>query len=190
MADVKVLLAGNDQLNLAEKGDVVEMVPSVSDWGSATVTPDWVRLVIGGVSGDQEQAEQTIRDYLTSWENEFLYSLVVGADTGYQRYRVEASPEIANDFDIETKKAIRDDVLERFSGTIYEQSKTHFEFDSFPEIPLDEISFIIARVAYRRFRFPDSLIDAAVASVNPGEPAEFSRTQLWVRDNIIDKLKT
>ena len=190
MADVKVLLAGNDQLNFAEKGDVVDMVPSVSDWGNATVTPTWVRLVIENIPGDQGEAEQTIRDYLTSWENEFMYSLVDGAATGYQRYRVEASPEIANDFDIETKKAIRDNILERFNGSIYDQSKIHFEFDSYPEIPLDELAFVISKVAYRRFRFSDLLIDAAVASVSSGEPAEFLRTQLWVRDNIIDKLKS
>lgn len=190
MADVKVLIAGSDNLSLAEKGDVVEVVPSVSDWGSGTVTPDWVRLVITNVPGTQQEAEDLIRSYLQAWEKEFTISDVSGADAGEQRYRVEASPEIANDFDLSTKLEIRDTILTRFDGTIVNQSGAHFEFDSYSGIPLDEIAFEINQLHYRRFRFSDALVDQALSTVNPGEPVEFIRTRAWVLDNIIDKLKS
>lgn len=191
MANVKVLVSGTEGLlNLTDKGDVVEVVPSVSDWGSKTVTPAWVRLMITNVPGGQQSAENRLRDYLTDWSDQFTYTEVSGAAQGQQRYRVEVSPALADDFDIETKKQIRDDILNRFNGVKTGQSKIHFEFDSFPGIPLDELAQVVSEVAhgFRRFRFPEALIDQALASVNPGEPAEFERTWTWTKDNIEDKL--
>jgi len=191
MPNVKILIAGSNNLSNAEKGDVVEVVTSVSDWGSATVTPDWMRLVITNVPGATQQiAEDTVREYLQAWENEFVYSEVDGADTGEQRYRVEASAEIANDFDLSAKLEIRDNILTRFDGTLANQSQIHFEFDTYPGLPLDEIEFEINQIAYRRFKFPESLVDQALGTVNPGEPVEFSRKKSWVNSNIIDKLKS
>jgi len=188
--DVKILIAGSNNLSSAEKGDVVEVVPSVSDWGSGTVTPDWVRLIITNVPGaSQQEAENSIREYLQAWEKEFIYNEVAGADAGEQRYRVEASPEIAGDFDLATKIEIRDNILARFDGTLANQSQTHFEFDTYPGLPLDEIAFEINQIAYRRFCFSEAMVDDALASVNPGEPVEFSRKKSWVNSNIIDKLK-
>lgn len=190
MADVKVLIAGTNNLGNAEKGDVVEVVPSVSDWGSATVTPDWVRLVVTNVPGATQQvAEDNVRIYLQAWEDEFSYTEVSGATGGQQRYRVEASPEIANDFDLTTKLEIRDNILARFDGTPVNQSATHMEFDTYPGIPLDEIEFVINQISYRRFQFPESIVDQALGTVNPGEPAEFSRNINFVQSNIVDKLK-
>ena len=190
MADVKVLIAGSNNLGNAEKGDVIEVVPSVSDWGSATVTPDWLRLTITGVPGATQQlAEDKVRDYLVAWEDEFIYTEVLGAAGGQQRYRVEASPEIANDFDLNTKLEIRDRILARFDGTAVNQSSSHMEFDTYPGLPLDEIAFEINQVSYRRFQFPENLVDNALGSVNPGEPAEFSRNINYVESNIVDKLK-
>jgi len=191
MPNVKILIAGSSNLGNAGKGDVIEVVPSVSDWGSGTVTPNWVRLVITNVPGATQQiAEDTVREYLQAWEDEFLYSEVAGADAGKQRYRVEASPEIANDFDLATKLEIRDNILTRFDGTLANQSQTHFEFDTYPSLPLDEIAFEINQIAYRRFCFSEAMVDDALASVNPGEPVEFSKKKSWVNSNIIDKLKS
>lgn len=190
MANVKVLIAGSNNLGNAEKGDVVEVVPSVSDWGSATVTPDWVRLTITGVPGTQQQAEDMVRGYLQAWEKEFEYSEVAGATGGQQRYRVQASAEIANDIDLSNKQQIRDDILARFDGTLVNQSGTHFEFDTYPGLPLDEIAFVINQFAFRRFKFPEALVNQALASVQEGQPAEFSRTVSFVNNNIIDKLKS
>lgn len=190
MANVKVLIAGSDNLGNAEKGDVVEVVPSVSDWGNATVTPDWVRLIITGVPGTQQQAEDMVRGYLQAWEKEFEYSEVEGASGGQQRYRVEASAEIANDIDLSNKQQIRDNILARFDGALANQSGTHFEFDTYPGLPLDEIAFVINQIAFRRFKFPEALVDQALASVEAGQPAEFTRTVTFVQNNIIDKLKS
>ncbi len=191
MAAVKVLVAGSNNLGIAEKGDVVEVVPSVSDWGNATVAPDWVRLTITNVSGSTQQlAENKVREYLQSWEGEFSYSVVLGAPDGQWRYRVEASLEITNDFDLTTKLEIRDNILARFNGALANQSQTHFEFDTYPNLPMDEIAFEINQIAYRRFRFPESLVNQALGSVNLGEPAEFSRNMNYIQSNIIDKLKS
>lgn len=191
MATVKVLVSGTDTLlNLVDKGDVVEVVPSVSDWGTKTVTPEWIRLTITDTPGGQQAAEDALREYLVGWGDQFSYTEVSGAGAGEQRYRVEVDLALANDFDIETKKEIRDDILVRFDGVKTSQSATYFEFDSYPEIPLDEIEQVVRDTvhSFRRFRFPEALVDAALASVNPGEPAEFSRTWAWTKDNIEDKL--
>jgi len=186
MTDVKVLIAGSNNLGNAEKGDVVEVVPSISDWGSATVTPDWIRLVITNVPGStQQEAEDRMRVYLQAWEKEFSFS-----EVSSQRYRVEASSEIANDFDLAEKLEIRDRILTRFGGTLANQSKTHFEFDSVHVPELEEIAFEIKQIAYRRFRFTNALVDTALDSVSPGEPVEFIRTRQWVQNNIIDKLRS
>jgi hypothetical protein len=188
--NVKVLVAGSNNLGNAEKGDVIEVVPSVSDWGSATVTPDWLRLTITNVPGvTQQLAEDKVRAYLQAWEGEFIYSIVLGAPDGQWRYRIEASAEIANDFDLNTKLEIRDRILARFNGTPVDQSSSHMEFDAYPGIPMDEIAFEINQISYRRFRFSEKLVNQALDSVNPGEPAEFSRNMNYVQSNIVDKLK-
>lgn len=190
MATVKVLLAGSDNFHTATKGDVIEVVPSVSDWGNATVTPDWVRLNITDVPGTQQQAEDTVRAYLQSWQGAFEYTEVPGAANGQQRYRVEASPEIANDFDLSGKLEIRDRILTRFNGTLANQSATHFEFDTYPGLPLDEMAFEISQIAYRRFRFPENMVNNAVALVSSGQPVTVNRTRTFVLNNIIDKMRS
>jgi len=191
MPDVKVLIAASSEFSFAERGDVVEVVPSTHDWGSATVAPDWVRLTITGVPGaTQQAAEDRIRNYLESWCKGFEYGELDGAAEGQQRYGVQAIPELANDFDLSDKLEIRDRILNRFDGALVNQGPTFFTFDSYPGIPLDEIEFELGQIAYRRFRFSDQLIDQALAQVNAGEAAEFSRTATWVTENIIDKLKS
>ena len=148
MPDVKVLIAASENFTFAERGDVVEVVSSQQDWGGATVVPDWIRLTIRNVPGGTQQiAEDRIRAYLGAWEGEFLISEVEGAGLGEQRYRVQASPEIANDFDLADKLEIRDRILNRFDGTVANQSPTHFEFDSYPGIPLDEVQFEIGQIS-------------------------------------------
>jgi hypothetical protein len=191
MPDVKVLIAASDDFSFAERGDVVEVVPSTHDWGSATVSPDWVRLTITGVPGaTQQAAEDLIRKRLESWEKGFEYGEINGAAEGRQRYGVQAIPELANDFDLSTKLQIRDRIINRFGGTLVNQGATFFTFDADPGIPLDEIGFELGQIAYRRYRFSDALIDQALAQVSPGEAAEFTRNATWVTNNIIDKLKS
>lgn len=191
MPDVKVLIAATDTFTFAEKGDVVEVVPSTHDWGNATVSPNWIRFTITNVPGaTQEAAENTIRTYLENWQRGFSVSEVNGATGDNQRYRVEAIPELANDFDLSTKLTIRDRILSRFDGAVANQSATHFEFDTYAGLPLDEIEFELSQISYRRFRFSDALVDQALATVNPGEPALFSRNANWVQNNIIDKLRS
>lgn len=189
MADVKLLIAGSNNLNVAEKGDVIEVVPSTNDWGNATVTPDWIRLVVTNVPGTQEEAENLVRTLMQSWDQEFEYSEVGDAPLGQQRYRVQASAEIANDIDLGSKLQLRDAILDRFNGTLANQSPTHFEFDATPGLPLDEIAIVIKELGFRRYYFPEAMINQALASVNTGEPAEFSRTISWVNNNVIDRLK-
>lgn len=191
MSDVKVLIAGNSDFGIAEKGDVVEVVPSTHDWGSRTVAPDWIRLTITNAPGAQDKAEDTLREYLGSWRDAFAYSKVSGASAGQQRYRIEIIPELSSEFDLVTKQSIRDKLLSAFNGSLASQSKIHMEFDSdVVDHPLDELQNVMSLVAFRRFRFPDSLVDSALATVSPGEPAEFTRTFNWVKSNVIDKLRT
>lgn len=192
MADVKVLVIGDNSFSGGiQKGDVWEVVPSVSDWGNATVAPKWVRLTITNVPGTQENAENTVRQYLTSWREGFTYSEVAGATGGQQRYRVEVTPEIGAALPQSIEIAIRDAILARFDGTLAnQQASSHFEFDTYPGLPLDEIAFEVSQVTggLRRYRFSDALVDNALAGVPDGQPAEETATAQFVNNNIIDKL--
>jgi len=189
MSDVKILIAGTDALGTAKKGDVIDVVGSASDWGSRTVTPNWIRLIITGIPGSQEVAENLVRGYLTSWKDKFLYRTVSGAIVGKQRYRIEISSDVVGSFDMSTKKEIREKFLEEFDGVLVNQSKNHIEFDSYPEIPIEAAKLLMSSIAYRRFCFPQYLVDAVLAGAVSGQPVLYYRTISWVRDNIIDKLK-
>ena len=191
MSDVKILIAGNSNFGIAEKGDVIEVVGSQSDWGVRTVTPDWIRLVITNVPGSQQRSEDTLRGYLGNWGELFEYSKASGAPANRQRYRINIVPELINDFDLGTRLEIRDKILETFNGVLTGQSKSHMEFETdVADHPLDELANVISWMAFRRFCFPESLVDAALASVSSGEPSEYYRTFTWAKDNVIDKLKT
>jgi len=191
MADVKLLIAGNNTHDIVQKGDVIEVIPIESDWGSKTVTPDWIRLTITNVPGAQKNAEDRLREYLVDWRGAFTYTKVDGAASGLQRYRVEVDSELADSFDMYAKRFIRDTYLESFNGTIANQSAVHIEFDSEDtDFELEELSNVMAWIGFRRFRFPDDLVDQALLSVVSGEPAEFSRTFNWAKQNVIDKVRT
>jgi hypothetical protein len=194
MADVRVLVIGADRNNWrkGEKGDVWEVVQSGVDWGNKTTAPEWVRLTITGVPGTQEEAEERIRGYLTDWRRGFILSEVAGATGNLQRYRVEVVEELGEALPANIEIAIRNHILGRFNGNLVaQQASVFFEFDSYPGLPLDEVSYEISQVTggLRRYRFADAVVDNALNGVTPGQPAEESATFVWVSSNIIDKLR-
>jgi hypothetical protein len=193
---VKLLVAGVG-LGARETGAVIEVVSSAQDWGAATVAPKWIRATISNMPGTtQEAAEDNARDLLSSWADAFTYSEVAGAGAGQQRYRVEASQQIANDFGPNAKVKLRDHLLAWFQSvsgdttTIANQSGTHVEYDSVSGIPLSEIeNELMGVIDFNRYVFPQSLVDQALGSVNAGEPAHFVRTRQEVNALVIDRLK-
>jgi hypothetical protein len=189
MATVKVLIAASD-FNLCSKGDVVEVVSAEQDWGSATVLPKWIRLTITNVPGSQVNAENNLREYIRDWKKGFEYSKITGASTGVQRYRVTVVPNLLANFDLETKKDLRDKIISEFNGSLVNQSQTSFEFDGEPELEIEEIGNVISLESFRRFRFSDTMINQAIAASQPGDSVEFERTFSWVKANVIDKLRT
>ena len=190
MSDVKILIAGNSTFGTAKKGDVVEVIGSQSDWGSRTITPDWIRLVITDVSGSQQNSEDRLREYLGNWGEPFEYSKVAGAPTNRQRYRIGIISEFVDHFDFGTKLEIRDRILEVFDGVLTGQSQSHMEFETdVLDHPLDELANVISWMTFRRFCFSEALVDFVLASASFGEPVEYYRTFTWAKDNIIDKLK-
>lgn len=190
---VKVLVAGDPPPALAEKGDVIEVVPSTSDWGSKTTAPNWIRLNVTGVSSDgdtQQGAEDRIRGYLSMWESGFSIADVEGAAEGLQRYRIEAMPELANDLSQEVKLQLRDAIVARMGGTVADQGGTFVEIDAAPGWPHDEIMEEIRKLKFRRFNFAAALVDNALSGATEGEPLEFTRTFSQVQSLINDKLKS
>ena len=191
--NVKLLVAGDPPPVAADKGDVVEVVPSTFDWGSKTVTPAWLRLTVTGVTGTPDTqigAENKVRAWLQAWQKGFDYSEATGATGGQQRYRIEAIPEVANDLSQAVKVRLRDAIVSRMDGTVANQGTAFVEIDAAPSWPLDEIAFVVNQLAYRRFQFPAALVDSALATVNPGEPVEFVRAQAQANNLVLDKLKT
>lgn len=196
MPDVKFLIAGDPAPSPSiDKGDVIEVVPSTSDWGSSTVAPNWIRLTVTGINGapqfpnTQQGAEDKARGWLSAWQDAFTYSEVAGAAEGMQRYRVEAGPEIVDDLDAAVRIQLRDSVVARLGGTIADQGPNFVEVDADPGWPLDEIAFVINQLSFRRFKFPDALVDSALSGSTDGQPLEFTRTRQQANNLIIDKLR-
>ena len=189
MADVKLLVIGTARGNWrkGKKGDVWEVVSSVQDWGSATVSPDWVRLTITGVPGTQTEAEQLIRAaYMQPYSTGFDYSEVAGV------YRVEVKPELGT---ITTPlfNAIRDGVCARFAttGTFTNQSNRRwFEFDGGPGIPLDEIEqeLDVHAEGAKRHALDENIVDDAIGGVAAGDPAPWAIAYTTPQAEIVDKL--
>lgn len=199
---VKLLIAGDPPPPQAEKGDVVEVVRSTSDWGAKTVAPTWIRLTVTGVTSGpdtQEAAEEKARGWLNAWQAGFTYAKVTGAGAGRQRYRIEAAPEIANDLDQAVKLQVRDALVSVVpNGLVAGQGTNFVEIDGDEpnppavEDPIAEGEFmrVVSTLAYRRFFFPASLVDTALAGATAGQPLEFTRTQSQANSLVVDRLKT
>lgn len=188
MANIKLLIAATD-MPPAEKGDVVEVVGSNLDWGLKTVAPSWIRLTVTGVPGDQQSSENKVRDYLSSWGSAFKYSKVVSPTPGKGRYRIDLSPELDSVFTLENKIDLRNAILAETEGEVISQSKRHLEIETSIRPDVNDIEAIVSQYAYRRYRFPDSMIDAVLRLSVSGEPSHFTRSYDWVTANIIDKLR-
>lgn len=188
MAQIKLLIAAVD-MPPAEKGDVVEVIGDGLDWGTKTVAPSWIRLTVTNVPGSQSVAEARARDYLASWGKAFKYSRVASPTPGLARYRIEMSPELDDLFSMETKLDLRDAILAETEGTIVVQTKRHIELETAVRPEINILEAIVEQFAYRRYRFPDSMVDSAMLFAVPGDVVEFTRPYSWVTSNVVDKLR-
>lgn len=188
---VKFLIGGDPPPAAAIKGDVISMVPAACDWGSATVIPAWVRLSVTEVVADTQQAaDEKGQGWITSGRKGFRYSYIDGAAEGWQRYKVEAVPSLAANMGPETKAAMRDAIVAETGGVVVDQGSNFADFDiAVPPLwGLDEIAQIVDDIGFRRYCVPDSMIDTAIASTAPGDPAEYTRTQTQMDSILIDKM--
>jgi len=190
---VKFLIAGTPPPAAAEKGDVVEVVPSTSDWGNATVTPTWIRLNVTGITSAEDTqigAEDKARAWLEAWHGAFTFMEVAGATPPMQRYRVEAEPNLLNDLTVARRNQLRNAIVAFLGGTLANQGQGFIEVDGSPGTPLDELENIVNMLNYRRFNFPSTLIDQALNGTTPGEPKEVTITFTQANNLVEDKLKT
>lgn len=181
-----------------EKGAVISA--QSQGFGDLEVTPGFVQLTVTDFPGStQMEAVQTALQYMGRWADHFSVIEVNGAGFGRQRYRVEATPEVANDLGAQTKVKMRDTILNWMQGfdpsaEVTDQGSTFAEYESIQGIPTEEIkNELTGAVNFSRYVFPASLVDAALATVNPNEPVHFNRTFDQVKpgapQGVIDKLK-
>lgn len=189
MADVKVLLAANADFGIADFGDVVEVVSSEQDWGNLTVAPDWIRLTIERVPGSQEEAEDLVREYLSSWEDAFDYESVPGAPEGSQRYRISIKSDHSDKFDMRNHPNLGNEMIGVFGGVPANTAQGYLEFDAEENLPIVEIKNVTAWATFRRYRLPNSFVTSAMAGSTEGLPVEITRQWAWVKNNISDKVK-
>lgn len=183
---VKLLVAGDPPpgSGALHKGDIIEVVPWSSDWGAKTVSPSWIRLTVTDVPGtDQVDAEDRARLWLSNWRDAFTVSSIPGG------IRVEAGATLIASLPAARRIQIRNKLVELTGGTVSNQGQGFIEITTTSAYPLIELADEISRMEFRRWRFPASVIDTAVAGSTPGQPIEVSRTMQQATAIVEDKLK-
>lgn len=195
MPDVKMSVIGTSRgaWKKGKKGDLWSFVTAGGDFGTKEVAPGWLQLTLTGVPGASESdAIANMQQWLVTYATAFDYSEVAGADPGEQRYRVEVKSEIGSISTVIFNQ-IRNGVCDRFAMTgtyTNQQPGVYFEFDSFLDLPLDEIEFEVTQASQqsRRYQLSDSYVDNVIGDVEAGQPAADTQTHTWFTSNVVDKL--
>jgi len=184
--DVVFLIAGDPPPGSTSKGDVIEVVPSTSDMGSATVAPNWARWTVTGITGTpdtQQGAEDEARKWLVNWHQDFVYSAVD------RIYRIDTIPARGNNLNVLARDAIAQAFLDVLSnGFISDSGQSFVEIDADPGFPEEDMSTVVANLTYRGFFVPPGIVAAALDGVTAGDPATFSHPSAAATSLIRNKL--